>query len=114
MSRTVRMVGLNQYIKAVQKKPAQVEQAVDREIKLSSLRIEKKSKQQSPFDTGWLSNNIYANVVRSMVTEVVSPVEYSIFIELGTRFMMAQPFLFPALKADWPLLQKRLNKLMRG
>ena len=114
MSRTVRMVGLNQYIKAVQKKPAQVEQAVDREIKLSSLRIEKKSKQQSPFDTGWLSNNIYANVVRSMVSEVVSPVEYSIFIELGTRFMMAQPFLFPALKADWPLLQKRLNKLMRG
>ena len=70
MSRTVRMVGLNQYIKAVQKKPAQVEQAVDREIKLSSLRIEKKSKQQSPFDTGWLSNNIYANVVRSMVSEV--------------------------------------------
>ena len=114
MSRTVRMVGLNQYIKAVQKKPAQVEQAVDREIKLSSLRIEKKSKQQSPFDTGWLSNNIYANVVRSMVAEVVSPVEYSIFIELGTRVMMAQPFLFPALKADWPLLQKRLNKLMRG
>ena len=114
MSRTVRMVGLNQYIKAVQKKPAQVEQAVDREIKLSSLRIEKKSKQQAPFDTGWLSNNIYANVVRSMVAEVVSPVEYSIFIELGTRFMMAQPFLFPALKADWPLLQKRLNKLMRG
>ena len=114
MSRTVRMVGLNQYIKAVQKKPAQVEQAVDREIKLSSLRIEKKSKQQSPFDTGWLSNNIYANVVRSMVAEVVSPVEYSIFIELGTRFMMAQPFLFPALKADWHLLQKRLNKLMRG
>ena len=108
------MAGLNQYIKAVQKKPAQVEQAVDREIKLSSLRIEKKSKQQSPFDTGWLSNNIYANVVRSMVAEVVSPVEYSIFIELGTRFMMAQPFLFPALKADWPLLQKRLNKLMRG
>lgn len=114
MSKTVRMVGLNQYIKAVQKKPAQVEQAVDREIKLSSLRIEKKSKQQAPFDTGWLSNNIYANVVRSMVAEVVSPVEYSIFIELGTRFMMAQPFLFPALKADWPLLQKRLNKIMRG
>ena len=114
MSRTVRMVGLNQYIKAVQKKPAQVEQAVDREIKLSSLRIEKKSKQQSPFDTGWLSNNIYANVVRSMVSEVISPVEYSIFVELGTRNMMAQPFLFPALKADWPLLQKRLNKIMRG
>ena len=114
MSRTVRMVGLNQYIKAVQKKPAQVEQAVDREIKLSSLRIEKKSKQQSPFDTGWLSNNIYANVVRSMVSEVISPVEYSIFVELGTRNMMAQPFLFPALKADWPLLKQRLNKIMRG
>jgi len=87
---------------------------VDREIKLSSLRIEKKSKQQAPFDTGWLSDNIYANVVRSMVTEVISPMEYSIFVELGTRNMMAQPFLFPALKADWPLLQKRLNKIMRG
>ncbi|TXX29460.1 HK97 gp10 family phage protein, partial [Escherichia coli] len=23
-------------------------------------------------------------------------------------------FLFPALKADWPILQKRLTKLVRG
>lgn len=114
MSRTVRVVGLNAFVKNVENKPKVVQIAVGKEIGLSSLRVEKKSKQKAPFDTGWLSDNIYASMVDQVKAEVVSPVDYSIFIELGTRFMMAQPFLFPALKADWPLLQKRLNKIMRG
>ena len=114
MSRTVKIVGLNAFANAVRNKPKAVQVAVDKEIKLSSLRVEKKAKELAPFDTGWLSNNIYANVVAQGKAEVVSPVEYSIYLEYGTRFMMAQPFLFPALKADWPLLKQRLNKIMRG
>lgn len=114
MSKSVRLKGMKQYIRKVQRKAPQLEKAIDQEIKLSSLRVEKSSKKLAPWDTGWMSNNIYASVVGLMKAEVISPVEYSIFVELGTRFMFAQPFLYPALKSDWVILQKRLTKLVRG
>lgn len=114
MSKSVRIKGMRQFIRNVQRKAPQLEKAIDQEIKLSGLRVERTSKKMAPWDTGWMSNNIYASVVGLMQAEVVSPAEYSIFVEMGTRFMFAQPFLFPALKADWPILQKRLTKVVRG
>lgn len=114
MSKSVRIKGMKQFVRNVQRKAPQLEKAIDQEIKLSSLRVEKRSKKMAPWDTGWMSNNIYASVVGLMQAEVISPVEYSIYQEYGTRYMFAQPFLFPALQTDWPLLQKRLTKLVRG
>lgn len=114
MSKSVKIKGMKQFIRNVQRKAPQLEKAIDQEIKLSSLRVEKGSKKLAPWDTGWMSNNIYASVIGLMQAEVISPANYSIFVEMGTRFMFAQPFLFPALKADWPILQKRLTKLVRG
>ena len=105
---------MKQFVRNVQRKAPQLEKAIDQEIKLSSLRVEKRSKKMAPWDTGWLSNNIYANYIGFLQAEVISPVEYSIYQEYGTRYMFAQPFLFPALQTDWPLLQKRLTKLVRG
>lgn len=114
MSKSVRIKGMKQFVRNVQRKAPQLEKAIDQEIKLSSLRVEKRSKKMAPWDTGWLSNNIYANYIGFLQAEVISPVEYSIYQEYGTRYMFAQPFLFPALQTDWPLLQKRLTKLVRG
>lgn len=114
MSKSGKITGMNEFIRNVQRKGPQLDKAIDQEIKLSSLRVEKGSKKLAPFDTGWMSNSIYASAVGLMQAEVISPAEYSIFVELGTRFMFAQPFLFPALKADWPILQKRLTNLTRG
>lgn len=114
MNKSVKIKGMKQFIRNVQRKAPQLDKAIDQEIKFSSLRVEKRSKKLAAWDTGWMSNNIYASVVGLMQAEVISPAEYSIFIEMGTRFMFAQPFLFPALKADWPILQKRLTKLVRG
>lgn len=114
MSKSVKITGLKEFNRAVARKGADLDKALDQEIKLSALRVEKRAKQGAPWDTGWLSNNIYANYIGLLQAEVISPVEYSIFQEYGTRYMFAQPFLFPALQTDWPLLQKRLTKIVRG
>ncbi|MGM0206438.1 hypothetical protein IGI96_000907 [Enterococcus sp. DIV0421] len=114
MSRSVKIQGLKKFMREVSRKGPALDQAIDKEIKLSALRVERRAKKLAPWDTGWLSNNIYASVVGLMQAEVISPVEYSIFVEYGTRYMFAQPFLFPSVYADWPLLQKRLTKLVRG
>lgn len=114
MSKGVKITGLKEFVQAVQKKGPAMDKAIDREVKLSALRVEKGAKKNAPWDTGWLSNNIYANYIGFLQAEVISPVEYSIYQEYGTRYMFAQPFLFPAVQADWPLFQKRLTNIVRG
>ncbi|OOG28447.1 hypothetical protein BZK37_01535 [Enterococcus casseliflavus] len=114
MSKSVKIQGLKEFMREVSRKGPTLDKAIDKEIKLSALRVERRAKKNAPWDTGWLSNNIYANNIGFLQAEVISPVEYSIFLEYGTRYMFAQPFLFPAVGADWSLLQKRLTKLVRG
>ena len=114
MSKSVKIQGLKEFMREVSRKGPTLDKAIDKEIKLSALRVERRAKKNAPWDTGWLSNNIYANNIGFLQAEVISPVEYSIFLEYGTRYMFAQPFLFPAVGADWPLFQKRLTKLVRG
>lgn len=114
MSKSVKIQGLKEFMREVSRKGPALDQAIDKEIKLSALRVERRAKKLAPWDTGWMSNNIYANDIGFLQAEVISPVEYSIFVEYGTRYMFAQPFLFPAVYADWPLFQKRLTKLVRG
>lgn len=114
MSQNVKVVGMNKFVRALERKTAEVERAVGQEINRSSLRVERRAKKGAPWDTGWLANTIYSHMMNSLNAEVVSPADYSIYVESGTRYMMAQPFVYPALKADWPTLQKNLNKIMRG
>lgn len=114
MSKSVRIVGLNAFVKQLNNQSNQVDQAVSQEINRSSLRTEKRAKQLAPWDTGWMSNSIYSWMTQVLRAEVISPADYSIYVEEGTRNMMAQPFMAPALKAEYPVLMKNLNKLMRG
>lgn len=111
---SVKIVGLNAFIKNVNKKPKEVQRAVGQEINRSSLRVEKRAKQIAAWDTGWMSNTIYSGMVSLIKAEIVSPAEYSVYVEKGTRYQMAQPFMFPAFKSEQPILMKNLNKIVRG
>lgn len=106
--------GLDKFVSRVKQLPEKTQRSVDKELGLSSLRVERQAKIYAPWDTGWLSNHIYANKVGNLQYEVVSPVHYSIYLELGTRYMMAQPFMYPALEEEyWPLM-RRLSQIVGG
>ncbi|TLQ06062.1 HK97 gp10 family phage protein [Marinilactibacillus psychrotolerans] len=108
-----RMKGMNQFYRQVRKTSENTQKAVQRELALSSLRVERKAKMLAPWDTGWMSMNIYSDMVSAWIYEVVSPVEYSIYQELGTRYMAAQPFMYPALQEEYWTLMRRLSKIMK-
>lgn len=57
------------------------------------LLIESTAKELAPVDTGRLRSSIHYDKASGTVG---SNVTYAPFIELGTRRMRAQPFLFPA------------------
>jgi hypothetical protein len=72
------MKGLNKFLRQVRKKPKQVETQVDQELARSSLRVERGSKMLAPWDTGWMSNNIYSDKEGKLRFRVVSPANYSV------------------------------------
>lgn len=109
-----RMKGLNRFIKGVHGKSAQTQKAVDQELARSSLRVEREAKILSPWDTGWMSNSIYADKSANFKYMVHVPTHYAIYVELGTRYQRAQPFFFIALENDYPKLMKNLKKIVSG
>ncbi|EGP5432015.1 hypothetical protein CUN19_03885 [Enterococcus faecium] len=114
MSKTVKFVGLDKFIRGTIQQSAKMEQAVNQEIQRSILRVEKRAKELAPWDTGFLSNNIYSLMTGTLQGKIISPADYSIYIEEGTRKMAAQPFLYPAVKMEYAVFMKNLNKIVRG
>lgn len=115
MSVTYRVKGLESFVRQVQAKPRQARQAVDEELRRSSLRIERRAKIKAPVRTGYMRNGIFMEKVGQMRYKVTSPAHYSVYVELGTRKMRAQPFMGPAVKEETPILMANLRKMfVRG
>lgn len=105
--------GLEEFLKQVSRQPEIVKQIVSKEIDASAMRVEKKAKYYAAWDTGFMSTGIYSLKKSALLSQVISPAFYSIYVELGTRKMMAQPFMYPALEEDFPILMNRLRRVIK-
>ena len=83
-------------------------------VKLNGSEMQKKAQRNAPVDTGNLKNNIGLEISDGGMTATVEPTaEYAPYVELGTRFMEAQPFLKPAFEEQKKQFEKDLQKLVR-
>lgn len=92
-----------------------IHEGAKKAVAKAALDCEAKAKQNAPVDTGYMRNSVYAVTPLSSdyhsgdksLPEVDKPADdltaivavgasYSDFVEHGTRFMPAQPFLTPA------------------
>jgi HK97 gp10 family phage protein len=58
--------------------------------------------QTCPVDTGFLRDNIEESNSNANAIQVSSRADYSIYVEMGTRYMQAQPFFYPAVNKVTP------------
>lgn len=75
---------------------------VGRDLAARAQRVESAAKALAPVDTGRLRGSITYALGRDgagLFADVGTAVEYAPFLELGTRYMAARPFLVPALRA---------------
>lgn len=75
---------------------------VGRELERRALQVERAAKQLCPVDTGRLRASINHRLEadgQGLVAIIGSDVEYAPYVEFGTRYMRAQPYLRPALNA---------------
>jgi len=113
MSFSYTVKGLDKFIRKVQNKPREARRAVSAELQRSVLRVERKAKMKAAVDTGFMRNGIFVVRVGMLRYKVTSPAGYSVYVELGTRKMKAQPFLGPAVKEESEVLFKNLRKMFR-
>ena len=55
--------------------------------------------------TGHLRSRIYAEV-KAWVVQIGADATYALFVELGTRYMRARPYLYPAIQEYLPVLEQ--------
>lgn len=111
MSVSFKIKGVDRMVRQLAIKSKQARTATDRQLELSSLRIERAAKVNAPADTGTLKKTIFSAKAGNLTYKVTAPQHYAIFVEKGTRKMRAQPFLKPAIDTERPKLISSLRKI---
>lgn len=103
MSKNVK--GLKELIAVLEKIPKELDVAVEDRLEASAQQIQTDAKKNAPLDTGKLRQSISTSrpiqggkdskiwIIQANGTGLAP---YAAFVEFGTRFMRAQPFLYPA------------------
>lgn len=87
---------------------------VKKVVKQNGAELQSKVQENAPVDTGNLKRSIELGIEDSGFTAKVSPTaEYAPYIEYGTRFMEAQPYLRPALNEQKEQFKSDMKKLVR-
>jgi len=95
---------------------------VPKAVEIAARNVEKGGKERiaawPAVDTSATINSIKAQPAGGFTGEnlewTIGPsTEYSAFIEFGTRYMRARPFMVPALEDERPRLIEALTQLMR-
>ena len=91
---------------------------VKRIVRHNGSQLQRKMQQNADFTrgyaTGTTKRSIYLLVEDMGLTAVVEPTtEYSPYLEYGTRFMSAQPFVKPAFNEQKEKFKSDMSKLTR-
>lgn len=89
-----------------------VEQA-NKVTKNNGELLKRKAQELAPRDTWFLHDNIISKHF-PLYSLVHSQASYSGYVNFGTRFMYAQPFMTDAVKWVQPKYQKDMTDVMKG
>lgn len=93
---------------------ARIEEAVQKIVKKRTSEMNRLAQRNAPVDTGELRRSILSTFTdNGMTGQVSSGMHYSPYVEYGTRFMTAQPFMRPAYQVVKPEFVRDLEMLVR-
>jgi hypothetical protein len=87
-------------------------QRAGREVRTALFNIEAGCKQRSRVDSGAMRAAWGSAMTGPAEGEVFNPIEYTIFNEVGTVNMPAQPMAHPAADAEKPGFEARVAKAL--
>jgi len=77
---------------------------VHRQLASWASDVKAQARKLVPVRSGYLQSTIYAKI-SEWVAEIGADATYALFVELGTKYMQAQPYLYPAVQQYLPELE---------
>jgi len=97
--------GVEEFKAAVQRFDSGIQSHVHGQLAGWAEDVKVLAKQIVPVRTGRLQSSIYAKI-QGWVAEIGAEAAYAMFVEFGTRYMQARPYLFPAVQEHLPRLEQ--------
>jgi len=97
--------GIEEFQKAMLNFDSAMQRQVYRQLASWAADVKALARQLVPVRTGHLRSSIYAKI-SEWVAEIGAEATYALFVELGTRRMRAQPYLYPAIQQHLPRLEQ--------
>lgn len=89
-------------------------QAVKTVVAKNGSRLQNEAQMYAPVDTGTLMRSIGLSLGNDSLEATVAPTaHYAAYVELGTRFMEAQPYMKPAFNAVKRQFKADLKRLVK-
>jgi HK97 gp10 family phage protein len=82
---------------------------VQRQLISWAADVKAEAMQRAPVKTGHLRSSIYV-VVKDWVVNIGAEATYALFVEVGTRYMRARPYLWPSIQAHLPQLEMMVKE----
>ena len=108
---SIEIKGLDKLIRNFNKAPDLISREISEAIRKSSIYIQRISKSESPYRTGNLRRSITINT-QPLVGRIYPTAPYAIFVEFGTRFMRANPFMGRARDKTQPIVREYFNRVI--
>lgn len=97
--------GVEEFRQAMQRFDVSMQKHVHRQLESWAEDVKALARQLVPVRTGYLRNTIYAKI-REWIATVGAEASYACWVEFGTRYMHARPFLHPAIREHLPRLER--------
>lgn len=88
--------------------------AVKKLVKLNGSELQQKAMQRVPVDTGTLKRSIRLDMeADGLRARVTANTEYAAYVEWGTRFMTARPYMRPSEREQQAQFESDLKRLVK-
>jgi HK97 gp10 family phage protein len=109
-----KIVGLDRVRDALANAPHTIRVVANRVADEEIPKIVTRARELAPVRTGRLRNSIYWRKTGFLGYTVGARVFYAGFVEFGTRFMRARPYLRPAIEEKLPEIREELKDALVG
>ena len=109
-----KIVGLDRVKYALENAPHTIRVVANRVADREIPKVAEKAKRLAPVRTGRLRNSIYWRKTGFLGYMVGAAVYYAGFVEFGTRYMRARPYLRPAIEEKLPEIREELKDSIMG
>lgn len=112
MARNLKITGLDQLERKLKKNIKMDD--VKRVVKQNAVEMNSKASKAAPVDTGFLRRSIIFGLSNGGFSgSSTAGAEYAPYLEYGTRFMNAQPFMGPAYRIQKEIFKRDMDRLVK-